>query len=54
MLDDMHKAKIDMSDAVYVINRNGYVGDSTLSEIEYANSTGKEVIYMYPDDVDCK
>ena len=38
MLDEMHKQKIDMSDEIYVINLNGYIGESTKSEIEYANS----------------
>ena len=42
MLDEMHKQKIDMSDEIYVINLNGYIGESTKSEIEYANSKGKE------------
>jgi len=46
MLDDMHKRKIDMADAIYVINVGGYIGSSTQSEIEYAKSIGKEVIYL--------
>jgi len=46
MLDDMHKRKIDMSDEIYVINKDGYVGKSTLSEIEYAMKTDKDVNYM--------
>lgn len=46
MLDNMHKRKIDMADAIYVINVGGYIGDSTRSEIEYAKSHGKEVIYL--------
>ena len=36
MLDDMHKAKIDMADEIFVINVDGYIGDSTRSEIEHA------------------
>lgn len=36
MLDDMHKRKIDMADEIFVINKNGYIGSSTKSEIEYA------------------
>ena len=36
MLDDIHKRKIDMADAIYVINKNGYIGESTKSEIKYA------------------
>ena len=46
MLDDIHKRKIDMSDEIFVINVNGYIGDSTKSEIEYAIKTGKKVNYL--------
>ena len=46
MLDDMHKRKIDMSDEIFVINVNGYIGESTKSEIEYAKRTGKKVQYL--------
>ncbi len=46
MLDDMHKRKIDMSDEIFVINKGGYIGSSTRSEIEYAIAHGKKVNYM--------
>lgn len=46
MLDDMHKRKIDMADSIFVINVDGYIGDSTRSEIEYAKNNGKEVRYL--------
>lgn len=46
MLDDMHKRKIDMADCILVINVNGYIGESTRSEIEYAEKTGKAVFYL--------
>lgn len=46
MLDDMHKRKIDMSDEIFVINVDGYIGSSTRSEIEYAIKTGKKVNYL--------
>ena len=46
MLDDMHKRKIDMADEIFVINKDGYVGTSTKSEIEYAIKTGKNVVFM--------
>lgn len=48
MLDDMHKAKIDMADEIFVINVGGYIGDSTKSEIEYAKSTNKKVNFLEP------
>lgn len=46
MLDDMHKRKIDMADEIFVINKGGYVGSSTKSEIEYAMKTNKKVVFM--------
>ena len=46
MLDDMHKRKIDMADEIFVINAGGYIGDSTRSEIAYAQQTGKGVRYL--------
>lgn len=56
MLDDMHKRKIDMADAIMVIDVNDYIGESTKKEIEYAKSKGKFVYFythpeMYYDDI---
>ena len=48
MLDDMHKRKIDMANEIFVINKGGYIGSSTKSEIEYAKSTGKNIRYLEP------
>lgn len=45
MLGKMHKEKIKLSDAILVVNVNGYIGDSTKSEIEYAKSLNKEILY---------
>ena len=46
MLDDMHRAKIDMADEIFVINVGRYIGESTRSEIEYAMANGKPVRYL--------
>ena len=46
MLDDMHKRKIDMADEIFVINVGGYIGESTKSEIEYAQENGKVIKYL--------
>lgn len=46
MLDDMHRQKIDMSDAIFVINKNGYIGNSTQREIAYARFHNKPIYYM--------
>ena len=43
MLDDMHKRKIDLADEIIVINPNGYIGESTKSEIEYAKLKHKKI-----------
>lgn len=49
MLDRMHLSKIDMADEIFVINVDGYVGESTKKEIEYAKSKGKAVNYLEPN-----
>lgn len=46
MLDNMHLRKIDMADAIYVINVGGYIGESTKREIEYAKKNGKQILYL--------
>ena len=46
MLDEMHRQKIDMSDEIYVINLGGYIGESTKSEIEYAQEKKKKISYL--------
>ena len=43
MLDAMHLKKIDMADAIYVVNVGGYVGESTRREIDYAKSRDKPI-----------
>lgn len=45
MLDKMHKERIKLADAILVVNVDNYIGKSTRSEIEYAESLNKEIIY---------
>ncbi len=45
MLGKMHKEKIKMSDAILVVNVNGYIGNNTIGEIEYAKSLNKKILY---------
>lgn len=45
-LDELHKRKIDLADEVLVLNIGGYIGDSTRSEIAYAEKLGKPVRYL--------
>lgn len=46
MLDELHKRKIDLADSVLILNIGGYIGESTLSEIEYAEKMDKPVTYI--------
>ena len=43
--DEAHFKRIEMSDAILVVNIDNYIGNSTKKEIEYAKSLEKEVIY---------
>lgn len=45
-LDELHKRKIDLADYVLVLNVDGYIGESTRSEIAYAEKTGRPVEYL--------
>lgn len=51
-LDSLHYKKIDLSDAIYVINPGGYIGDSTRREIRYAEKNKKHVLYMFPPSIE--
>lgn len=42
---EAHYKKIELSDAIYVVNIDGYIGESVRKEIEYAERNGIEVIY---------
>lgn len=46
LLGRLHRSKIDLSDAIFVVNPGGYIGQSVRSEIEYARSAGKEVLFL--------
>ena len=48
MLDEMHLAKIDMADEIFIVNPGGYIGKSTAREIAYARSHGKPVRSLCP------
>ena len=44
-LDELHKIKIDISDRIFVIGVDGYIGESTRGEIAYAQAKGLPVDY---------
>ena len=45
-LDNLHKEKINMSDAIFVVNVNGYIGESTYGEIDWASRMKKQVFFL--------
>ena len=45
-LKEAHFKRIELSDAILVINKDGYIGNSTKLEIEYAKKLNKEVMYL--------
>jgi hypothetical protein len=47
-LDELHKRKIDLADEILVLNVGGYIGESTRSEVEYAERHGKAVRWLEP------
>lgn len=51
MLDELHKRKIDLADEVFIINVDGYIGNSTRSEIQYAINNNKILSFLedHPD-----
>lgn len=45
----MHRRRIDMSDILFVINKGGYIGESTAEEIKYAESIKHiDIVYLEP------
>ena len=45
-LKEAHFKRIELSDSIYVINKDNYIGKSTKLEIEYAQKLGKEIMYL--------
>lgn len=41
-----HYKKIDISNAVFVVNVGGYIGKSVAEEITYAKNLNKEILYL--------
>ena len=52
-LKEAHFKRIELSDAILVVDINNYIGNSTNLEIDYAKKLGKEIIY-YTDFIENK
>jgi hypothetical protein len=46
MLDELHKKKIDLADEIFFLNVGGYMGKSTLSELDYAIRAKKKIKFL--------
>lgn len=46
ILRELHYFKIGLSDYVIIINIDGYIGESTLDEIDFANEVEVPVYYL--------
>ena len=44
-LTKAYNKKIDISDAVYIVNIGGYIGESGSKELRYAQKHKKEIIF---------
>jgi hypothetical protein len=45
-MDKLHLEKISLSDEIFVVNWNTYIGNSTKNEIAYATKNGKSIRYL--------
>jgi len=48
-LDALHLQKIAIADEVFILNVNGYIGESTAGELRHAIELGKSVRFLEPD-----
>ena len=44
-LKEEHLKKVELADAILVVNVDNYIGNSTHLEIKYAEKLGKEILY---------
>lgn len=50
-MDQLHMRKIDISDEIFVVNCDDYIGSSTKNEIEYAQKLGKNIRWFMHDPI---
>lgn len=51
-LDALHMHKIELADEVLILNVDGYIGESTRRELNYAQALGKYIRYLEPPEAD--
>lgn len=50
ILTDIHLEKISMSDAIVVVNQDGYFGEATAMEIRRAATLAKRIVFKFGKD----
>lgn len=50
IFDNLHLDKIKLADEILVLDINGYIGDSTLKEIEYAKKQNKKIRFISEEE----
>lgn len=53
-MDKLHLCKIDLSNEIFVVNRNGYIGESTAKEIAHAESRNLPIRWYTSDPIGIK
>lgn len=48
-LDALHFCKIELANEVLILNVDGYVGESTRRELQYARELNKRIRWLEPD-----
>ena len=54
LLIEIHAAKIMLSDGIFIINKDGYIGTHTAEQIGLAAQAGKTLVYLETPKVDNK
>ena len=50
-MDKLHLKKIEISDEIFVVNFNDYIGDSTRREVEYSMKLNKRIRWFTHDPI---
>lgn len=51
-LESTHLRRIELSDAIYVVDIEGYIGNQVSKEIAFAKANGKEILFYSKDGIE--
>ena len=49
IIDKTYLHKVAMADEIFVVNINGYIGDSTRNELNHAIKLNKKIVWLEPE-----